>query len=41
MELLRPSLLLSAAAATLSALLAGRIIWLLLDDPFRLLHLFF
>lgn len=40
MELSRPSVLFIAATASLSAIVAGRIIWLLLDDPLRLLRLF-
>lgn len=41
MELSRPSLFLIASAASLSALLAARIFWLLLEDPQRLLAFFF
>ncbi|MGE0392171.1 MAG: hypothetical protein AB7I25_02765 [Vicinamibacterales bacterium] len=40
MELSRPSLLIVAAVASISAIMAGRIIWLLLEDPLRLLRLF-
>lgn len=40
MELSRPSVLMIAAAASVSAIVAGRIIWILLEDPLRLLRLF-
>mgnify|MGYP001764980604 CR=1 FL=1 len=37
MELSRPSLFLIASAVSISALLAARIFWLLLEDPQRLI----
>lgn len=40
MELSRPSVLVISAAASISAILAARIIWVLLEDPLRLLRLF-
>ena len=40
MDLPRPGLLLLTTVVAVSALVAGRIIWVLVEDPLRLLRLF-